>query len=179
MFRPQRRRHLRQPPGEGVAAAARSLGIEIVGEARWQQRGEDGYRALFGPAKAARADCVYLGGIYDNSGDKLIRDKVAVLGDNAGVKLIAPDGFAGYPDLLKRPEAAGAYLSASDLPIESLTAVGGLSAQFLADYRKRYGREPAGSDVLYGVTTGDSTVNDVTIRLVMDGTETLVKTVNL
>ena len=48
--------------------------------------------------KATGADCVYLGGINDNNGEQLIRDKVEVLGPNDGtVKLIGPDGFTGYP----------------------------------------------------------------------------------
>ena len=42
------------------------------------------YTALFQEAKAAGADCVYLGGIYDNNGGQLVKDKVAVLGDNTG-----------------------------------------------------------------------------------------------
>ena len=34
--------------------------------------------------KASGADMVYLGGIYDNNGGQLIKDKVAVLGKNDG-----------------------------------------------------------------------------------------------
>jgi len=213
--------------GTGLAKAfateARRLGIQIVGEAGWQ-RDANSYRTLFAPARTA-ADCVYLGGIYDNSGDKLIRDKVAVLGDNSAVRLIAPDGFVGYPDLLRQPEAAGAYLTSPDLPTELLTVRGGAPARFLDDFRTRFGRDPASRDVLYGVqalqmvlaaiatsdgtrrgvrdqifdgagvtisadraivgraisidpATGDTTINDVTVLLVKDGEETLVKAVS-
>ncbi len=227
--------------GKGVAKAfaaeARRLGIQIVGEARWRQRDADNYRALFAPAKTAAADCVYLGGIYDSGGDKLIRDKVAVLGDNTAVKLIAPDGFTGYPDFVMRPEAAGAYLTATDLPGELLTAPGGAAEQFLADYRTRWGSDPGSDGVLFGVrdqrgnavlygvqalqmilaaveksdgtrrgvrnqvfdgagitiaadrailgktisidpATGDTNINDVTVLLVKDREETLVKGVS-
>ena len=214
--------------GAGVAKAfateARRLGIQIVGEARWQQRDADSYRSLFAPAKSTAADCVYVGGIYDNSGDKLVRDKVAVLGDNGAVRLIAPNGFLGYPDFVGQPEAVGAYLTSPDLPMELLATTGAASAQFVNDFRARFGRDPASSDVLYGVqalqmilaaiaksdgtrrgvrdqvfdgagvtiaadraivgraisidpATGDMNVNDVTVLVVKDGHETLVKAV--
>ncbi|MEJ0014779.1 MAG: hypothetical protein WDN07_04435 [Actinomycetota bacterium] len=51
---------------------------------------------------------VYFGGIYDNNGGQLLKDKVAVLGDNTKVKLMAPDGFTGYPQFNSDPNAAGA-----------------------------------------------------------------------
>ena len=35
-----------------------------------------------------------------------------MLGKNGGsVKLIGPDGFTGYPDMVKLPESAGMYLT--------------------------------------------------------------------
>ena len=63
---------------------------------------------------------MYLGGINDNNGGQLIKDKVAVLGDNTKVKLIAPDGFTGYPDLDKLPEAQGMYMTFAGLSIDQL-----------------------------------------------------------
>ena len=57
--------------------------------------------------KAKNPDCIFLGGIYDNNGGQLIKDKVAVLGDNTKVKLMAPDGFTGYPDCRKAGAGQG------------------------------------------------------------------------
>ena len=105
--------------------------------------GAANYRALFGRAKAAGADCVYFGGLYGYNGDQLLNDKVSVLGDNDAVKLLAPDGFSEYPDFLARPGAAGAYLTVAGLPMESLTAAGGATALFLAAYQTRYKRDPS------------------------------------
>ena len=100
-----------QTYGLGVAKAfassATKVGIEIVGEQAWDAK-QPNYTALYQAVKASGADMVYLGGIYDNNGGQLIKDKVAVLGHNDGdVKLFAPDGFTGYPDMLKLPEADG------------------------------------------------------------------------
>ena len=47
--------------------------------------------------KVGNPDRIYVGGIFDNNGGQLIKDKVAVLGDNQAVKLMGPDGFPGYP----------------------------------------------------------------------------------
>jgi len=42
----------------------------------------------------AAPDAVLLAGLTESNGARLIKDKVAVLGPNSGVKLLAPDGFA-------------------------------------------------------------------------------------
>ncbi len=88
---------------------------------------------------------VYLGGIYDNNGGQLIKDKVAVLGANDGdVKLIAPDGFTGYPDMLKLPESAGMYLTFAGLTQDELVKAGGAGVKLLDAYKAKYGKDPEG-----------------------------------
>src|SRR5262249_50808884 len=86
--------------GAGVAKAfadeAAKQGIKVVGTQAWDGK-QTNYTALFTSIKATNPDAVYLGGIYDNNGGQLLKDKVAVLGDNTTVKVIAPDGFTGYP----------------------------------------------------------------------------------
>ena len=102
--------------------------------------------------KASGADLVYLGGIYDNKGGQLIKDKVAVLGPNDGpVKLFAPDGFTGYPDMLKLPEAQGLYLTFAGLTYDELAKAGGAGVKLIDAYRAKYGKNPEGSYPLYGV----------------------------
>jgi len=140
--------------GVGVANTfrdeAKKQGIEIVGDTSWK-KGDANYTALFGQAKAAGADCVFFGGIYDNNGGQLTKDKVAVLGDNTKVKLIAPDGFTGYPDFLALKESAGAYLTFAGLSTDPLKAAGGKPADFIAAYAAKYGSDPRSSYALYGV----------------------------
>jgi branched-chain amino acid transport system substrate-binding protein len=140
--------------GKGVAdtfaAEAAKQGITVVGRTSWK-KADANYTALFGQAKTAGADCVFFGGIYDNNGGQLTKDKVAVLGDNTAVKLIAPDGFTGYPDFNKLPEAEGAYLTFAGLATDALRAVGGKPAQLLDQYKAKYGSDPRSSYALYGV----------------------------
>ncbi len=72
-----------QTYGVGVATAfkteAKKQGIEIVADEAWDAK-QPNYTALFEGFKSLNPDCVFLGGINDNNGEQLIRDKVAVLG---------------------------------------------------------------------------------------------------
>lgn len=144
-----------QTYGLGVAKAfatsAKNEGIEIVGEQSWDAK-QPNYTALFQSVKASGADLVYLGGIYDNNGGQLIKDKVAVLGDNDGdVKMFAPDGFTGYPDMLKLPQSEGMYLTFAGQTQDQLVKSGGAGAKLLEAYKAKYGKSPEGSYPLYGV----------------------------
>ena len=135
---------------KSFASAAKAAGIDIVGEQSWDAK-QPNYTALFQGVKASGADLVYLAGIYDQNGGQLIKDKVAVLGDNSKVRLFAPDGFTGYPDLLKLPEAAGMNLTFAGLTQEELLKGGGASAKLLDAFKAKYGKAPEGSYPLYGV----------------------------
>ena len=144
-----------QTYGLGVAKAfsdsAKKLGIEVVGEQSWDAK-QPNYTALYQAVKASGADLVYLGGIYDNNGGQLIKDKVAVLGKNDGdVKLFGPDGFTGYPDMVKLPEAAGMYLTFAGLTQDELIKAGGAGVKLFEAYKAKYGEDPVGSYPLYGV----------------------------
>jgi|KBSSwiStaDraftv2_1062776.scaffolds.fasta_scaffold270325_1 branched-chain amino acid transport system substrate-binding protein len=141
--------------GQGVAKTFRDeavkQGLTVVGEDSWK-KSDANYTALMGKIKASGADLVFFGGIFDNNGGQLTKDKVAVLGPNSGaVKLMAPDGFTGYPDFLKLTEADGAYLSFAGLSTDPLKAAGGVPAKFLADYKTKYGADPRSPYALYGV----------------------------
>ena len=144
-----------QTYGLGVAKAfassAAKVGIEIVGAQAWDAK-QPNYTALYQAVKASGADMVYLGGIYDNNGGQLIKDKVAVLGKNSGdVKLFAPDGFTGYPDMLKLPESDGMYLTFAGLTQDQLVKAGGAGVKLFDAYKAKYGKDPEGSYPLYGV----------------------------
>ena len=136
---------------KAFASAAAKEGIEIVGEQAWDAK-QPNYTALYQAVKASGADMVYLGGIYDNNGGQLIKDKVAVLGKNSGdVKLFAPDGFTGYPDMLKLPESDGMYLTFAGLTQDQLVKAGGAGVKLFDAYKAKYGKDPEGSYPLYGV----------------------------
>jgi branched-chain amino acid transport system substrate-binding protein len=144
-----------QTYGQGVAKAfetkAKALGITVIANEPWDAK-QPNYLALFNKIKAASPDLVYLGGIFDNNGGQLVKDKVSVLGDNlTGVKLMGPDGFTNYPQLDKLAQGQGMYLSFAGLSIDQLVAAGGAAAKLLTDYKTEYKSEPAGSYALYGV----------------------------
>jgi len=143
-----------QTYGQGVAKAfadeAPKQGITILGNTPWDAK-QPNYTALFQGIKAKNPDCVYVGGIYDNNGGQLVKDKVAVLGDNTKVKMLGPDGFTGYPALDKQPESQGMYLSFAGLSTDQLRALGGAGAKFLDAYKAQYGTDPPTNYALYGV----------------------------
>ena len=140
--------------GQGVATSfateAPKDGITVLGNDPWDGK-QPNYTALFQKIKGLGADCIYLGGIFDNNGGQLIKDKVAVMGDNTAVKLMGPDGFTGYPELNKLPEGQGMYLSFPGLTNDDLRKQGGAAAKLLDAYKAKYGSDPASSYALYGV----------------------------
>jgi branched-chain amino acid transport system substrate-binding protein len=140
--------------GQGVAGSfeteAKKQGITVLGNEPWDGK-QPNYTALFQKIKGLNPDCIYLGGIYDNNGGQLIKDKVAVLGDNTAVKLMGPDGFTGYPELNKLPQGQGMYLSFPGLTNDDLRKQGGAAAKLLDAYKAKYGSDPASSYALYGV----------------------------
>ncbi|MEO8266360.1 MAG: branched-chain amino acid ABC transporter substrate-binding protein [Ilumatobacteraceae bacterium] len=143
-----------QTYGVGVATAfkeeAKKQGIEIVADEAWDAK-QPNYTALFEGFKDLKPDCVFLGGINDNNGEQLIRDKVAVLGANDGaVKLIAPDGFTGYPTVQKLAEAQNMYISFAGLPAGELVKAGGAGAKFVTDFKAKFGHDPASAYAIYG-----------------------------
>lgn len=143
-----------QTYGLGIANAfsdaAKKEGIEVVGEEAWDAK-QPNYTALFQSVKASGADMVYLGGIVDNNGGQLVKDKVAVLGDNDKVKLFAPDGFNGNDDLKNLPQAEGMYDTLGGLGVDQLIEQGGAGGKLLNAYKEEYGEYPDGGYALYGV----------------------------
>jgi branched-chain amino acid transport system substrate-binding protein len=114
--------------GLGVATnlrdAAKSLGIGIAGFEAWDPRATS-YTSLFNKVKQTGADAVFLGGLIDENGAQVIKDKVAVLGPNDGaVKLFMPDGFTTQATIDESGNAAaGAYSSVAGVPIDQFTGV--------------------------------------------------------
>src|SRR5664279_4572925 len=140
--------------GQGVAkqfaAEATKNGITVIADEPWDAKATN-YTALFQKIKAAGVDAVFFGGIFDANGGQLVKDKVAVLGDNATVKMLAPDGFTGYPDFIKMTQAQGAYLTFPGLSTDQLRAKGGPGAKLLDAYKAKYNADPASNYALYGV----------------------------
>jgi branched-chain amino acid transport system substrate-binding protein len=125
--------------GLGVATnyenAAKSLGIEIAGFAAYDPKASS-YQALFKKVQATGADGVFIGGLICENGAQLIKDKVAVLGDNDKVKLITPDGFATQQTLDDAGSASnGMYMSVAGQPIDKFQ---GVAREFATNFSKEY-----------------------------------------
>ncbi len=130
----------KEPYGLGVATnfrnAAESLGIKIAGFDGYDPKASS-YEALYKKIQGTGADAVFIGGLIDENGAQLIKDKVAVLGPNNGaVKLLTPDGFYTQATI----DGAGAaskdmYASVAGQPIEAFK---GAAKEFADDFASQY-----------------------------------------
>jgi len=167
----------KQAYGLGVATnfrdAAQSLGITIAGFAAWDSKATS-YTSVFDKIKQTDADAVFLGGLICENGAQLIKDKVAVLGPNDGIKLIAPDGFTTQATIDEAGSAsAGMYLSVAGQPIDQFKGtakefVDGLLAGPLSgkpiDPYAIYGGQAA-QVMLDAIAASDGSRSDVTSKL--------------
>jgi branched-chain amino acid transport system substrate-binding protein len=138
--------------GLGVATnlrnAAEHLGIEIAGFEAWDPKASS-YEALFRKIGGTNADAVFLGGLIDENGAQVIKDKVAVLGPNDGdVKLFAPDGFTTQQTIDESGDAAAnMFLSVAGVPIDQFEGEG---AEFAEAFAPRLGGDTIDPYAIYG-----------------------------
>ena len=110
--------------GLGVATTTRkaseSVGIKVAGFEAWDPKATS-YTSQMQKIKASGADAVFLGGLIDENGAQVIKDKVAVLGPNDGaVKLLAPDGFTTQATIDESAGAAkGMFMSIAGVPTDT------------------------------------------------------------
>ena len=106
--------------------AARKLGIEIAGFRAWNPKASS-YKGLMNAVGMTRhPTAILLAGLTEENGAQLIKDKVAVLGPNAGpIKLLAPDGFAQQSTIdLAGAASKGMFASVPGLVPQDLTGPG-------------------------------------------------------
>jgi branched-chain amino acid transport system substrate-binding protein len=138
--------------GLGVATntrnAAEHLGIEVVGFDAWDPKASS-YEALMNKIKASGADGVFLGGLIDENGAQVIKDKVRVLGDNETVKLYMPDGFTTQQTIDEAgvENTQGAFFSVAGVPVEDFT---GAAEEFIAEFEPTLGGDPVDPYAIYG-----------------------------
>jgi branched-chain amino acid transport system substrate-binding protein len=138
--------------GLGVATnfknAAESLGIKIAGFAAWDPKASS-YEALFRKIGGTGADAVFLGGLIDENGAQVIKDKVATLGANDGkVKLLAPDGFTTQQTIDEAGKsAAGMFMSVAGVAIDQFKGEG---ASFAEEFKPRLGGKEIDPYAIYG-----------------------------
>jgi branched-chain amino acid transport system substrate-binding protein len=139
--------------GLGVARrfqnALKAVGIKEAGFAAWDPKSSS-YEALMRQIKQTGADAVFLGGLTDENGAQVIKDKVAVLGPNTGkVKLFAPDGFTQQSTITEAgvDNAKGMYMSVAGVPTSKLTGEG---KTFITAFQKELGSEKVDPYAAYG-----------------------------
>jgi branched-chain amino acid transport system substrate-binding protein len=149
--------------GLGVATnvqnAAQHLGIEVVGFDAWDPKASN-YEALMNKIKASGADGVFLGGLIDENGAQVIKDKVKVLGDNETVKLYMPDGFTTQQTIDESgvENTRGAFFSVAGVPIDEFT---GSAADFIAEFEPTLGGDPVDPYAVYGAQAAEVLINAI------------------
>jgi len=140
--------------GLGVATntrdAAEFLGIEIVGFDAWDPKASN-YEALMNKVKQSGADALFLGGLIDENGAQVIKDKVKVLGPNDGaVKLFMPDGFTTQQTIDEAgvENTRNAFFSVAGLPTDEFASES--AQEFIASFQESLGGEPVDPYAIYG-----------------------------
>jgi branched-chain amino acid transport system substrate-binding protein len=136
--------------GKGVAdsvnQAAVAAGITVIAQEGFDPKASD-YKALMTKISTsnggAAPDAIYLGAIVDNNAAQVLKDKVAIMGDNTIVKFVGPDGIftAALIEGAGADVAEGVYATTPGLALKDL---GDAGKKFFADYATKYGetKEP-------------------------------------
>jgi branched-chain amino acid transport system substrate-binding protein len=128
--------------GKGVAdafeSAAKDLGLAVAGHEGWDANAQN-YKALMTKIKSTGADGIFIGGISCFNGGQLVKDKVAVVGDNEAVPTIVSDGFVQVSlfDEAGADKVEGMYGSAPTLNPDDLPGAG---KEFNAKVEEQYGK---------------------------------------
>ncbi len=131
--------------GKGVAdvfeSTAKQIGMTVVGHEGIDPKAAD-YKALMTKISTSNAggppDGIFVGMVVDNNAAQLVKDKVAIMGDNTQVKYMGPDGVQtqAFIDGAGADVAEGAYASVGGIPLDKLGPNG---QKFLTDYEAKYG----------------------------------------
>jgi branched-chain amino acid transport system substrate-binding protein len=94
----------------GFETAARRLGLDVVGRATWDPTATS-YAALVSRVAGSGATAVFVGGLIDSNGPRVVKELRERLG--AEVDVYAPDGLTPLPLLVRKAgrAALGTYVS--------------------------------------------------------------------
>jgi branched-chain amino acid transport system substrate-binding protein len=135
--------------GEGFAVhfshAARRLGIDVLPARRWDPKAH-GYDPLADAVTRAAPDAVYVAGLLDSNGGRVIRDLRTKLPSRS--ELIANDGFLPVAALFKGAGSAarGVYVTRPGLSPDRLPPEG---RQFVARFAATQGTRPVYFESVY------------------------------
>ena len=145
--------------GKGVAdsvnQAAVAAGITVIAQEGFDPKAAD-YKALMTKISTsndgAAPDAVYLGAIVDNNAAQVLKDKVAIMGDNETVKFIGPDGIftAALIEGAGADVAEGVFATTPGLALKDL---GDAGKKFYADYAAKFKEETKEPYAILGYDT--------------------------
>ena len=133
-----------------VQGAAEFLGIEVVGFEAWDPKASN-YEAIMNKVKQSGADGLFLGGLIDENGAQVIRDKVKVLGSNDGdVKLYMPDGFTTQQTIDESgvENTQDAFFSIAGVPTDEFESEA--AQTFISTFEDSLGGQPVDPYAIYG-----------------------------
>ena len=133
-----------------VQGAAEFLGIEVVGFEAWDPKASN-YEAIMNKVKQSGADGLFLGGLIDENGAQVIRDKVKVLGPNDGdVKLYMPDGFTTQQTIDESgvENTQDAFFSIAGVPTDEFESEA--AQTFITTFEDSLGGQPVDPYAIYG-----------------------------
>src|SRR3954454_17550756 len=172
--------------GKGVADAfegsAKDIGLTVVGHEGWDKDAQN-YTALMTKIKASGADGIYIGGVSTNNGGQLMKDKVAVVGDNKTVPIMVSDGFV-LSSLFDEAGADNVEGAVGTAPTQPPANLSGAGAKFVSDILAKLGVEglevytsyaAASAQVLMeAIAASDGTKEGVLDQLFKVNTDTVV-----
>ncbi len=126
---------------EAVNLAAQKAGIKVVEQEKYDPKANS-YLALMEKISTSNdgsaPDAIFLGAIVGNNAGQLLKDKVAVLGDNQKVKFVGPDGIytEGLIESAGESNAEGAFATTPGLALNDLNNEG---KNFYKEYAKKFG----------------------------------------
>jgi branched-chain amino acid transport system substrate-binding protein len=149
--------------GKGIATnfenACKALGITVLGNEKWD-KSQPNYQSLFQGIKDKQPAMVFLGGIISNNGGQLIKDKVAVLGDNTAVPLFGPDGFNTSQTITDAGAAAqGMFLTIGGQSPNDLKNKAG--AAFVKAFKAKYHVKQLQAYTAYGAEAAQVLLNAI------------------
>jgi branched-chain amino acid transport system substrate-binding protein len=131
---------------DGFEAAAGRLGLDVAGRASWDPRRRR-YRRLARRVERSAADAVFLGGLLDTNGARVVQDLRTRL-DAGDADLLAPDGFTPVPLLFERAGAAARdlFVTPGGLVTAELPPAG---ARFAARFARTQAGVPVEAPAIY------------------------------
>jgi branched-chain amino acid transport system substrate-binding protein len=146
----------RQPDGQGIAddfeTMARAIGLTVLGRDHLDPTAAN-YQALMGRISLSHLgqppDAIFVGMRVTSNAAQVLKDKVALMGDNSRVKYIGPAGimYQAFIDGAGTRVAEGVYASAPGLPFEQMPPA---SRQFQQAYNARYHAQLTDPAAAYG-----------------------------